>query len=195
MTARYSSGEEPRVGDLVRCVRDRYDGRSHVGDVRKVAEVGPARFTAEGCDFTEDPERFVLVSRDLRRGDPVEPPFACRTPLSYTYAGVGPLREGDELEATFKGRFAVVAGEGCIELPGRDGPAGKLRPQYVNLERAEMVKAVEKPLAVGDRVRCTLPGDTGSGVILAIDGDHAWVKADSDGARITAYLNEMERAE
>lgn len=164
-------------GDVVECVRDfTSDGGFTPGKRYTVgAAYAPSKATVE-----DDLGRHRFCGRAalnvynsiklVHRPDPVKADTG-RQPLVYTYAGVGPIREGDELELTVRGQFRMVANEGCVELPAQEGDLGRLRSQFVNLARAQTVKPIEKPLAVGDQARVV--GGHISGEIVAIHGEHA----------------------
>lgn len=69
-------------------------------------------------------------------------------------------------------------------------------PDWAWIHASEVVKVEERPLQAGDRVRNNDFKDGGDGVILAIDGEWAWVRRYAPGEVYSHYvapLTDLER--
>lgn len=87
------------------------------------------------------------------------------------------LREGDEIEITLKGRlvcFLDPDNSPCFHIEGA-GPDKYKRFDLDELEHATITR-LEKPLAVGDRVRFIGVVESCFGHVQHIVGDTAWVR-------------------
>ena len=106
------------------------------------------------------------------------------------------IREGDTVEITVRGTartrpsgdfdFTV---EGGHSLPTNFSPKDVASPHF-------SIKKVEKPLAVGDRVRFhsrVAPVLTKDGEIVALSKGCAWVILDNQEEPVTRYACDLER--
>lgn len=153
MTKVYASGEEPRIGDVVRRVTI-YSGAIQIGDVITVSNLSTGAWSGmQVINNTFHPEFFSLIARageqiEYLPGDVVE---CVKSGMVMAYR-VGPGEPGDRF--TFKG---LVREHGDLILEGERLSASPTRFRLVH--RPDAPAAVEPTLTTAQIADTLRPGD------------------------------------
>ncbi len=101
------------------------------------------------------------------------------------------LREGDEIEVSIPGVVAKRHPERIEFQPVATTSTSHW--EFNNIELAAMtIRRAPRPLAAGDQVQSKMYGC--ANVVVAVDGNEAWIKPESGGLHHTVNLDDLVRA-